>query len=183
VTERQYDDLPAATRRRLVVRALVRPALSIAGLLVLYYLMPLWDRHRASTALTLLVGLVLVAVLLTWQIRRIRTAKYPRLRALEALSLSGPLFLLVFATVYFVTANATPASFSEGLSRTDALYFAVTVFATVGFGDITPVAQGARVLVMIQMIGDLILIGIVARVIVGAVQAGLRRKEPGTPPG
>ena len=29
------------------------------------------------------------------------------------------------------------------MTRTDALYFVVTVFATVGFGDITPVSETA----------------------------------------
>jgi hypothetical protein len=58
----------------------------------------------------------------------------------------------------------------------------VTVLSTVGFGDITPVTQAARALVMIQMIGDLFLVGIVAKVIVGAVQTGLRSKETGRPP-
>ena len=65
-----------------------------------------------------------------------------RLRVVETLSLSVPLFLLAFAALYFVTAYDTPASFSEALSRTDALYFTVTVFASVGFGDIAPVSEG-----------------------------------------
>ena len=41
----------------------------------------------------------------------------------------------------------TPSNFSEPLSHTGALYFAVTVFSTAGFGDITPkqdVSQGHR---------------------------------------
>jgi hypothetical protein len=182
VTGHQYDDLTASARRRLIIRAVMRPALTTTGLLLVYYLMPVGDRNTGPTAVSLIIGLVLVAALLTWQVIRIRTAKYPRLRAIEALSLSAPLFLLVFASFYFATAHGNPAAFSEGLTRTDALYFTVTVFATVGFGDITAVTEGARVLVMIQMIGDLVLVGIVARVIVGAVRAGLRRHEQGSQP-
>ena len=179
MTQRQYDDLPSATRRRLILRALLRPALSTTVLLLLYYSLPLGNRLTGPTAIALLVGLVLVAALLSWQVMNIRTAQYPRLRAIEALSVSVPLFLLVFAAAYFAVARNSPASFSEVLTRTDSLYFTVTVFATVGFGDITPVAQGARVMVMVQMLGDLVLVGIVAHVIVGAVQTGLRRREPG----
>jgi hypothetical protein len=174
--------MPAPARRRLLIRALVRPALSATVLLFLYYLLPLDDRLTAPTAVSLLVGLVLVAALLTWQVRNIRTAKYPRLRAIEATAVSLPLFILVFAAAYFATALSVPDSFSEALSRTDALYFAVTVFATVGFGDITPLTQAARVLVMIQMVGDLALVGVVVRVVAGAVQTGLRSREPGTQP-
>ena len=182
MTQRQYDDLPSATRRRLILRALLRPALSTTVLLLLYYSLPLGNRLTGPTAVSLLLGLVLVAALLSWQVMNIRTAQYPRLRAIESLSVSVPLFLLVFAAAYFAIASKSPASFSEVLTRTDSLYFTVTVFATVGFGDITPVAQGARVMVMVQMLGDLVLVGIVAHVIVGAVQTGLRRREPGPRP-
>jgi hypothetical protein len=183
VTGRPYDGLSPSTRRWLVLWAVVRPALIITGLLLLYYLLPLWDRHTPSTAVSLVAGLILVAVLLVWQVRKITTSKYPRLRAIEALSLTAPLFILVFATVYFATGQSNPASFSQGLSRTDAIYFTVTVFSSVGFGDIVAVTQTARVLVIIQMLGDLVLVGIVARVILGAVQSGLRRHDSGTQPG
>jgi hypothetical protein len=179
---RQYSDLPAGTRRWMVFWAVARPALIIIGLLLLYYLLPLWDRHTRSTAVSLGLGLVLVAVVLAWQIRKISTSKYPRVRAIEALSLSAPLFLMVFATTYFATAQSNPSSFSQMLNRTDALYFAVTTFSSVGFGDIVPVTQAARVMVMVQMLGDLVLVGIVARVILGAVQSGLRRHQSGTQP-
>lgn len=180
MTGRQYDELPAATRRWMIFRAVVRPVLIIIGLLLLYYLLPLWDRHTRSTGVSLVLGLALVAVVLAWQIRKISTSEYPRLRAIEALSFSAPLFILVFATAYFATAQSNPASFSEGLNRTDAIYFAVTTFSSVGFGDIVPVTQVARVMVMIQMLGDLVVVGIVVRVILGAVQSGLRRHEAQT---
>jgi voltage-gated potassium channel len=47
----------------------------------------------------------------------------------------------------------------------------VTVFATVGFGDITATSQPARLIVTAQMILDLIL-GLGIRVFLGAVQRG-----------
>jgi len=178
----RYDELPAATRRRLLVRALARPALSTTGLVLTYYLLPLRVGTTRMTPATLFVALVFVLALLTWQVQTIRTATYPRLRAIETTAFSLPLFILLFASAYFATSATSPASFSEGLDRTDALYFAVTVFATVGFGDITPVTQGARVLVTVQMIGDLLLIGVVAHVILGAVRSGLRRQESGAQP-
>jgi hypothetical protein len=152
----------------------------VVGLLLLYYLLPLWDRHTSSAVFSLVVGMVLVAVMLVWQVRKITTSKYPRLRAIETLALTAPLFVLVFATVYFATGQSDPGAFSQGLSRTASLYFTVTVFSSVGFGDIVPVTDGARVLVILQMLGDLVLIGVVARVILGAVQSGLRGRDSGT---
>lgn len=177
-----YNDLPAAARRRLLIRSVARPMLTTNALLLLYFLPPLGERDRDPSALGFLLALVLVGVLLTVQVRQIAASKHPRLRAIEALSLSLPLFLLVFATVYYEIARVTPGAFSEQLTRTDALYFTVTTFATVGYGDITAVSQTTRVLVMIQMMGDLILVGVVAHVIVGAVRVGLARKQLGTEP-
>jgi CDP-diglyceride synthetase len=161
----------------------VRPAVTTTGLLLLYYLMPLGERHQGPTVVAIVMALVFFAALLTWQVRQIMNAEHPRLRVVETLSLSVPLFLLAFASLYFVTASGTPASFSEALTRTDALYFTVTVFASVGFGDIAAVSQGARAMVMVQMVGDLILVGIVARVVVSAVKVGMRRQQGGNQPG
>jgi voltage-gated potassium channel len=180
VTGKPYGDLTPRARRWMILWALLRPGLIVVSLLLLYYLLPLWDRRTPSTVFSLVLGMVLVAVLLVWQIRKIATAKYPRLRAIETLALVAPLFVLVFATVYFATGQSDRASFSEALSRTGSLYFTMTVFSSVGFGDIVPVTDTARVLVIFQMLGDLVLIGIVARAILGAVQSSLRRQDPAT---
>ncbi len=101
-----------------------------------------------------------------------------------ALASTVPLFVLLFASVYFVMAQASPANFgTHQLTRTDALYFTVTVFSTVGFGDITPVSQGARLVVTAQMLLDLLVLGLGIRVFVGAVQLGRRQSPAATGPG
>ena len=87
------------------------------------------------------------------------------------------MFLVLFATAYFVMSRTAPGNFSEPLSRLDSAYYTVTVFATVGFGDITPVTSAARAATTLQMVGDVILVGLVAQVIVGAVRQGVRRRD------
>ncbi|MFI6446014.1 potassium channel family protein [Kitasatospora sp. NPDC050543] len=77
----------------------------------------------------------------------------PQLRAVEAVATALPLFLLLFAAVYYLLERSTPESFSESLSRTDALYFTMTVFSAVGFGDISPRSEPARLLATGQMTG------------------------------
>jgi hypothetical protein len=77
--------------------------------------------------------------------------------------------------------QAQPASFSEAMERTDALYFTVTVFATVGFGDISPVSDAARIVVTIQMIADLLLLGIVLRALLNAIDRGRARQRADPP--
>ena len=86
-------------------------------------------------------------------------SRYPAVKAIEALGLILPLYLLLFASTYFVMERASAANFTQPLTRTDALYFAVTVFSTVGFGDIAPKSEAARVVLIFQMLGDLALLG------------------------
>ena len=81
-----------------------------------------------------------------------------------------PLFLLLFASAYYVMERASPGSFSHSLTRTDALYFTVTTFTTVGYGDITATSQSARLVVTAQMLLDLLALGLGVRVLLGAVQ-------------
>jgi voltage-gated potassium channel len=75
--------------------------------------------------------------------------------------------------------QAEPDNFNvDSLTRTDSLYFTVTVFATVGFGDITATSQGARMVVIAQMILDLLVLGLVVKVFVGAVEIGRGLRTP-----
>jgi voltage-gated potassium channel len=162
--------------RRRVLRSLLRATLTSTVLVVLYYRLPLTGALEASTAALLLAGLAVFAGVITWQVRAILRSRYPGLRAIEALAAAIPLFLLVFAATYVKLAAAQPSAFSEPLSRTDALYFTITVFSTVGFGDITPVTQPARVVTMVQMLGDLVVVGLVLQVMLGAVKEGRQRR-------
>jgi hypothetical protein len=125
----------------------------------------------------LVIGLVALVVLVAYQVRSIVRATYPALRAVGALATSAPLFLLLFAGTYFVMDTISAGSFSEPLTRTDALYFTVTVFATVGFGDITATTEVTRVLVTAQMVAGIVTVGIGARIIVDAVKHG-REQQP-----
>ncbi|WP_371494411.1 potassium channel family protein [Kitasatospora sp. NBC_00374] len=143
-------------------------------LLTAYYLLPLDSAFTIGTVLALVGGLVAVALLLYWQVRVITKSLQPQLRAVEAVATALPLFLLLFAAVYYLLERSTPESFSEPLTRSDALYFTMTVFSTVGFGDISPRSEPARLLATGQMTLDLVLIGVAARLLVGAVQESLR---------
>ena len=161
---------------RVVVLAVARPVLIVAALLAVYYLLPVDRELTWWTVAGFAGGLCLVVAVVVWQFRLIVRARYPTLRGIDALALTLPLYLLIFANLYFLLAHTAPRSFTEPLTRTDALYFVLTVFATVGFGDISPVTQAARLLVTGQMTGNLLLVGVALRVILTAVQRGRRRK-------
>ena len=129
--------------------------------------------------LTLAVGLLALAAVATLQVRAVVRARRPALKAVEALATTAPLFLLLFAAAYVLMAAADASNFNvETLTRTDSIYFTITIFATVGFGDITAASEAARILVTAQMILDLIVLGLGIRILVGAVEVG--RRKPAT---
>jgi voltage-gated potassium channel len=167
-----------------IVRSLLRAAGSTAVLVAIYYLLPLDHSDWWFAVTVLVIGLAALIGLVAFQVHAISGSLYPGLRALVALAVTVPLFLLLFASTYLVMAALSARSFSQPLNHTDALYFTVTVFATVGFGDITATAAVARLVVTGQMIIDLIILGLGARVILGAVSRGRQRREPdAVPPG
>jgi voltage-gated potassium channel len=176
MTDQRHLGLPEAKRRRLIIRAVLRGVATTAVLVVLYYLLPLDRPWDTDTAVRLLIGLLVFAGLMVWQVRAIIGARYPGLRAAEALGVIIPLYLLLFASTYFVMERASAANFTEPLTRTDALYFSVTVFTTVGFGDISAKSETARIALIVQMLADLALLGAGARVLLGAVRRGQQRR-------
>ena len=176
MTGERYQDLPPAKRRRLIVRAALRSVLVATVLVVLYYMLPLDRGLDSDTAVRLLAGVLVFAGIMVWHVRAIAGSRYPGLRAAEALGMILPLFLVLFASTYFLMERASAASFTEPLTRTDALYFAVTVFSTVGFGDITAKSEIARVVLIVQMLGDLAVLGAGVRVLLEAVRRGRQRR-------
>jgi voltage-gated potassium channel len=172
---------PGETRPpyRIMVQALLRALGSTAALLAIYYLLPLDHTSTWVAATALVVGLVLLIALIGFQVRSIVRSPFPGLRAIEALATSLPLFLLLFASTYLVMASISADSFNQPLTHTDALYFTVTVFATVGFGDIVPKTETARLVVTGQMAADLVILGIGVKVVLGAVTRGRQRQPAG----
>ena len=174
---------PAAAQRRQALVVLVRSALISAALVVLYFVLPMDQTAGIGSAAELSAGLVGVCALVGYQTVSITRARYPRLRAVEAFSTTLVLFLVMFSSAYYLLEDGAPGSFSEHLTRLDALYFTVTVFATVGFGDITARTEAARIVTTVQMVADVILVGVAARVVLGAVRVGLRRRADEDGPG
>ena len=178
--QRLYQQVFGAGR---IAWTVLRVVVSVAALVTLYYLVPL-DHSSAPAAVTmLLIGLAGFIALVAVQVRLIIRSRFPGLRAIMALATSVPFFLLLFAGTYVVLAALSAANFGGHLSHTDGLYFTVTVFSTVGFGDITAKTETARLVVTGQMIADLIVLGLAIKVIVGAVRRGReRRGSPGQHP-
>ena len=172
----QIRDLTLRGRRRLAIVAVVRTGLTIALVVALYFVLPLDHGSNAGVVAEVAIGILVLAGIIVWQIRRIVGSDHPISRAVEALALSVPLYVLLFATTYYLMARANQSSFGAPLSRTDAMYFSSTVFTTVGFGDITAKSEAARLVVTVQMWLDLVFLGLVVRLVVNAVKFSQQRR-------
>jgi len=159
-------------RRHIVLTGLRAIATSLL-VLVVYFVAPINSHPHGPILLRLSAGLAFFAAALTYEVRAVMRSPRPILRAADALALVIPIFMVVFAWTYLTLARSDPGAFSQPLSRISALYFTVTVFSTVGFGDITPSADPARVAVMAQMMCDLIFIAVVVRLILEAARGNL----------
>ena len=179
MTTTPVQALPPAERRRLIARGLFRALAATTVLVALYYVAPLDHLDKVPVEASLAIALVILLCVTFWWIRLITRATYPGIRAIEALATTVPLFLVLIAATYFLMARSDPANFStHALTRTDALYFTVTIFSTVGFGDISATSQNARLLVTTQMILDLIILGLGVQVFIAAVRIGRQHQRP-----
>ncbi|MFD9378697.1 potassium channel family protein [Streptomyces sp. NPDC059999] len=163
--------------RRQLLLACVRSLGAVALLTAAYYLLPMESAFTTTTVLVLVGGIAAVAALLVWQIQTIARSRWPGLKAMEGMAITIPLFVLMYAAACFLMEHSAPGSFSEPLTRTDALYFAMTVFSTVGFGDISARSEPARLLTTGQIAVDLLLLGVAARLLANAVQRGRLRRD------
>ena len=168
--------------RRMLIMALLRSLLSVVVVVTIYFQLPLSNLSESRSIIEFVIGLLLVVAVLAFQALAILRSTYPLVRTVEALSTTVPLFLILFAITHFAIDGADPGSYSQQMTRLDALYFTVTTFATVGYGDISPASQGARSVALLQMILGLVLVGVIARVITSAAQLGMKRHRSGPEP-
>ena len=178
-TPRSWTELSRRQRRREVTRTVIAVALAWALLFGIYYVIPFTDLTSGESLVALVLGIAAFTVVLAWQLRRVMHADLPVLRAIQALGGTIPLFLVTFAAIYLSLSQASTTHFSEPLNHTGALYLAITVFSTVGFGDITPEGDLARIVVSIQMVLDLVVIGAVVRLLTTAAKTGRRDSASG----
>lgn len=175
---RQPPDPARRAAWALVRRATARVTLSVSALVAAYYLLPAPD--TGTDLPWFLLSLATFAVVVAIQVPIIVRSSFPVIRAVEALALAIPVFLLIFARGYLSASLADPTAFSLPLDRTDALYFTVSTFATVGFGDIVAQSQAMRVAVIVQMLLDLVVLGAVVKIFATAAKRGLSARNRGT---
>ena len=147
----------------------LRTAGIIVGLAIVYALVPLHGPYWWVGALVGGVILLTIAPMAVIRIKRVLVSERPVLEAVEALALLLTMLITGFAGVYYAL-NRTGAQLSGLDTRLDSIYFTVTTFSTVGFGDITALSQVARAVVSLQILFDLVFVGLVVRVLMTAAR-------------
>jgi 4-amino-4-deoxy-L-arabinose transferase-like glycosyltransferase len=162
------DDQAGDQRRQRFawVRTALAALASTVALLTLYYTLPIVPSEGDKVWWQLLVAAAVFAVVLLHQVRAIVRHPQPLHRAIVSLAVLLPLFVVMYAWVYLTLSTADPATFDGAMSRTESLYYTVTVATSVGFGDITPKTDTARIVTMLQMAADVTILVVGVRLIV-----------------
>lgn len=128
----------------------------------------LWLGHKVLSAITLgiwtLIGLAAAAAALRFAMTATKVDSEHLYAALSAYLLAG----IYFGVLYWVLEQMNPSTFAVTgeFSQSSAIYFSFVTLATLGYGDITPHADVARSLAIIEGIGgQLFLAVLVARLV------------------
>ena len=161
--------IPTETRAA-AKRSLTRSGVLVAVLLLGYAFLPLrgslwWV--GCAVGFAAIIGVIPITIRRFHAVRRSET---PILVGVEAIVLLVSMLVLGFAAVYYAM-DAHQAQFAGMEDRVDAVYFTVTTLSTVGYGDVHATGTAARVLVTIQILTNLVFLGIVVRVMARAAGA------------
>ncbi len=163
----------AAHARRL--RRRVEVFVQIGGLatlvLLVYFLVPLDGEYAEVIAGAVVI--VAILALLPWAVRRARhvlTSEQPVLVAAQSLAIGLTLLIVSFSSIYFVLGSEHEGQIDGIRTKIDALYFTITILSTVGFGDVTATGQGARALVAVHMILNLVFLAVAIRLLSSALE-------------
>ncbi len=147
---------------------------STVACLTVYYGVPLPDDAPEVVQLVSFgIGLALLCGLLVVQVRRqLRAWETPSVRVQSVMGLLLPV-VTFFALVYYLLAD----QFVGIENRTDALYFAVVTLGTVGYGDVHPMGEAAKMVAMVQIVLDLVVVGVLVSIATSRARARAERRE------
>src|SRR3954469_18680097 len=152
------DEIRAAIKPLSI--AVLRTALELAAIVLIYCYLPIsGSRSDLAWLGAGMIALLLVVAIFVRQLIHITRAEYPIVRAVESLLVVTTLLICASGLVAYSIDLESAGAFNEQLTRIDAAYYSVTTFSTVGFGDIHPASEGARLSAIGQMLVNLAFLG------------------------
>jgi Kef-type K+ transport system membrane component KefB len=145
----------------------------VTGLVVVFLVVPV---NKERWWLGIVIGLLIIVgsvPLTVKRINRVGTSHEPYLEAGLAVVMMIALIVIGFASIY-AALSRHGEEFADIHTKLDAVYFTITTLATVGYGDIAPTGQVARAVAIIQMVVDILVIGVAARL---AMRVAARETE------
>lgn len=152
---------PELDRRARLRHALLN-LLAVVTATGVYFALPLGVFGETATwafAGVFAAGMLLVAVAIARQVRHYRSGSTAVTGLITALCLA----VLFFASVYFGLSAHRPAEIAQLRTELDALYFALSITSTVGFGDVHATGQLARAAVSAHLGFNLLFLGAAVR--------------------
>jgi len=135
------------------------------------------DVFSGLPIVSILIGMAAYLWYTRRQLKKIDTSRFPQVQAIETLIMMTAMFLALFSIIYVSLSQHDNQAFTERLDAFSAYYFSLTVLATVGFGDITPITTLARSVTMVQMAIDLALVGILVRIVSTAASRAISQRK------
>jgi hypothetical protein len=167
------------SQRRLVVLAAILAAIFLASLGT-----DLEMASRAWTLATASAGLLFFSLLIAVLLRDVMTEREVSLDTVFGASCVYLLLGMAWAMLYLIVETVSPGSFrletaTGGTDEArDLLYFSYVTLATVGYGDVTPLARPARALAALEgIIGQLYVAVTIARLVALHTQRAAARRD------
>jgi len=125
-----------------------------------FYFVPVSGKFWDLSGFVFFIALGLLVVLVARQLTaQAKAGSDPSVGLRSLLFLLYPI-IAVFALAYYVLVVHNPNEIAGLTTRTDSLYYTIVTLGTVGYGDIHPVGQIAKIITMIQIVFDLVVIGL-----------------------
>jgi len=160
--------------------ARLRPAMVfVAGTIALGWLAEI-GHHPIATRGALALNFVYLGAMVVVVLERVLRSGRVTVHRINGAIAAYLLLAVLFANAFSLVEHVHPGSF-QGLTVSGAwggfLYFSQVTLFTVGYGDITPVAAGARALAMLEgLVGQLFPAVLLARLV--ALEIEDRRSQP-----
>ena len=156
---------------RIPTRKLVLSALIVGVPIVVYFVLPLDKEFGEVLAMVLVVATAgsLIPISIR-QAQLVLRSEDPLFDAARCIISVLVMLVVAFSSAYYVLGTGNEDQIEGLATKLDAIYFTVTILATVGFGDISATGQLARAIVTTQMVVNLAVLAIALRVVSWALK-------------